>query len=709
MRAQILLTLIVVLLASTTIAQPVWTSLCGPEVGDVICFYSDSTHLYAGTRNGGIFRTGLQSADWELYGLPGHTINSIVADTVGHMFVASYDSGVYEWRSGQGWALMNNGIVGGKISHLLYSRVNGNLYAKGDRYPNDSVRYYRSTNNGETWLNIDNGLLSSSRGLGVAPDGSLYCVQNGAAYRSENNGTTWNRAGDIPIPPVTNNVKFRFYQDQVFVIDPGSGLYVSRSYYRGERWRNIPQATYVNDLQISDSGSIYVSTDTMHEVPYIGVYQWNDTTWVLRYSMPIGMVGNAFHIHNGDNRVFINTNNSYVYRSGVSSFSNFSNGIFASEIHSITISPNYVFCVRTGYEDTVCTSFHRYNPNAQHVPRWFEYPVSGWTNRPLIDYHNGVLAIISSGNFFYSTNQGYSWTTVNYPQPTDPHFIPSITNAPRNNRYAARGDSIYRSINNGLSWLPFYRTNGEIKSLFSMPCTPDSLHWYVFAGTRDTLYRMQENGLNLVRIYAHEINVMTKTFNGKLFAASNHGVQTSMDSGLTWQQTSVNRSIHSLISNSSGSVFAATDTGLIASTDLGESWFSFQGSMGAVRVIELQMDSVDVLYAGTRSNGVFWTNTPTVAVAEKPAWQTFDYQLFKNYPNPFNSSTTISYSLPTSTDVELSIFDVQGRVVERLVHGNLPAGMHTTQWNAQRYPSGTYFYRLQTKNRATVQRMELLK
>lgn len=72
--------------------------------------------------------------------------------------------------------------------------------------------------------------------------------------------------------------------------------------------------------------------------------------------------------------------------------------------------------------------------------------------------------------------------------------------------------------------------------------------------------------------------------------------------------------------------------------------------------------------------------------------------LFNNYPNPFNPLTNISFNLPTSGAVELSIYNLQGQKIATLINTKQSAGTHTVQWDASGYSSGIYFYRLVTEN-----------
>ena len=71
------------------------------------------------------------------------------------------------------------------------------------------------------------------------------------------------------------------------------------------------------------------------------------------------------------------------------------------------------------------------------------------------------------------------------------------------------------------------------------------------------------------------------------------------------------------------------------------------------------------------------------------------FALEQNFPNPFNPSTTISFVLPSKLLVNVKIYDVMGRVMAALVSEELPAGIHSRQWNASAFPGGVYFYRMQ--------------
>ncbi len=83
--------------------------------------------------------------------------------------------------------------------------------------------------------------------------------------------------------------------------------------------------------------------------------------------------------------------------------------------------------------------------------------------------------------------------------------------------------------------------------------------------------------------------------------------------------------------------------------------------------------------------------------------------LYHAYPNPFNPTTKIRYYLPKTSEVELTVFDVLGRQVKRLVDERQTPGFHNVEFDAAGVSSGTYFYRLKADGRILTKRMTLMK
>lgn len=121
--------------------------------------------------------------------------------------------------------------------------------------------------------------------------------------------------------------------------------------------------------------------------------------------------------------------------------------------------------------------------------------------------------------------------------------------------------------------------------------------------------------------------------------------------------------------------------------------------------------SITGLYAVDAFTGDFLNEAIITSIhesshAQLPAQVT----LSQNYPNPFNPTTTISFSLPSSSEVRLSVYDITGREVMVLMNGAMPAGQHTVPFNASgTLSSGVYLYRLQAGGEVHTRKMTLIK
>jgi hypothetical protein len=85
------------------------------------------------------------------------------------------------------------------------------------------------------------------------------------------------------------------------------------------------------------------------------------------------------------------------------------------------------------------------------------------------------------------------------------------------------------------------------------------------------------------------------------------------------------------------------------------------------------------------------------------------FDLAQNYPNPFNPSTNIQYSLSKSGPVTLKIFNLLGQEVSTLVNTTMAAGTYTVRWDASKFSTGVYIYRLTQNDKVLSQKLMLIK
>ena len=85
------------------------------------------------------------------------------------------------------------------------------------------------------------------------------------------------------------------------------------------------------------------------------------------------------------------------------------------------------------------------------------------------------------------------------------------------------------------------------------------------------------------------------------------------------------------------------------------------------------------------------------------------YELSQNYPNPFNPVTKIKFSIPKNEFVNLTVYDISGKEVEKLVSENQRAGIYEVSFKASELSSGVYFYKLNAGRYSEVKKMTLVK
>jgi hypothetical protein len=116
----------------------------------------------------------------------------------------------------------------------------------------------------------------------------------------------------------------------------------------------------------------------------------------------------------------------------------------------------------------------------------------------------------------------------------------------------------------------------------------------------------------------------------------------------------------------------------------------------------------DHIFAGT--NGIYKRPlSELIGIQQISIEVPSGFSLSQNYPNPFNPTTNIEFALLKSSFVKLVVFDMLGREVETLVSEELKAGAYKADWNASKYTSGVYFYKIIAGDYTETKKMILTK
>lgn len=165
----------------------------------------------------------------------------------------------------------------------------------------------------------------------------------------------------------------------------------------------------------------------------------------------------------------------------------------------------------------------------------------------------------------------------------------------------------------------------------------------------------------------------------------------------------------------------AVDYIFTSNNDGADSSVSFRKSLldSVAQMIGTTGDSVRCSWRAWAYNGfdsVASSNTFLITLVRVPVGITQisssvpeKFDLHHNYPNPFNPSTVIKFDVAKFQKVKITIYDVRGRAVEEIVNENLQPGSYQAVFNGVNYPSGAYYYRMETADYVQTRKMILVK
>ena len=154
-----------------------------------------------------------------------------------------------------------------------------------------------------------------------------------------------------------------------------------------------------------------------------------------------------------------------------------------------------------------------------------------------------------------------------------------------------------------------------------------------------------------------------------------------------------------------GGVWTQSGTKLVGTGAVGG---AYQGY--SVAISSNGSTAIEGGFSDNLSTGAAWVFiNPSIGITTISIEIPEKFSLSQNYPNPFNPSTNIRYELPKNGFVKLVVFDELGREIETLVNEKQTAGTYEATFDASKFSSGIYFYKLQTENFSETKKMILIK
>ena len=665
---------------------------------------------------------------WQKMGNPmSGTVNSITFNTAGNIFVGAPGSGIYRSTdNGNNWVPVNNGLLNLRITSLA-ANAKGDIFAGTDPVMTTGGGaafiggIFRSTDNGESWNKINNGLTDTViKVIMVSKKGNIFAgTYYNKVFCSTDNGDNWSEV-------FSSSTVLSLTADTSGSIFAGTGngqLYISND--EGKTWvqKNVTNYSLMA-LNSNGKGNIIAGTNGN------GVFRSTDNgnTWVGKLA---GMNVRAVS-SNSNGKLYAATSDSGVYCStdDGENWTKTNDGI-SGKIYNFGISPS-------GKLFSLTEAFGIYSSEDGGIS-WTQSNNGLTLNMEyissiVIDRDGYFLSATSSG-IYRSKDKGNKWLRVGYGKLDEPIQFLSVNS--KGDIFAGSINGVVRSLDNGVNW-----TRLTLYNNWAYTLAINSLG-HIYVGTVGGVFCSTDNGNNWKSIsnaLVHAIGFTSKgtillgstlrstdwgsswfetvspstsmffamavSDNDYIYAGTSNDIYRSIDGGNNWvKMDSLLINLRTLAADSKGNIFGGTSSkGIYSSSNYGAVW-NRDSSINSVS--SFYFDADGYVYAGTNL-GFLRSVNPVMAVNENKSLAK-DYSLSQNYPNPFNPSTTIKYTVGSHQFVSLKVFDVLGNEVSTLVNEEKSAGNYSVDFNASHLSSGVYFYTLKAGSFVESKKMIFLK
>jgi len=272
---------------------------------------------------------------------------------------------------------------------------------------------------------------------------------------------------------------------------------------------------------------------------------------------------------------------------------------------------------------------------------------------------------------------------------------------------------LYKTTNAGMNWDLIYGGGGWYGSgpLWSVCFVDTNIGWIISLGYnygQTRLLKTSDGGMNWVAqldtgFYSLKSVFFTNESVGWAIGAKWNGLPDqgvifgTTDGGENWiiQLAGVTNKLNDVNFIDENVGWTVGSGGIILhTTDAGINWIS-QSSGTTNDLYSVHFANENVGWAVGDSGIILkTTNGGVTNLADNNSVKPTDFLLYQNYPNPFNPITNISYTLPSESQIKLSVYNLLGELVETIVNKNQVAGKYDTAWNAGNHPSGVYIYTL---------------
>jgi photosystem II stability/assembly factor-like uncharacterized protein len=754
----------IILLAACTIPisseanENEW-SVTGPAGGSVKCIEIHPQNwqiIYIGTIQNGIYKTTDAGGIWHHVETPDQLVcmrriaihpdapDTIYATSTAGIF-KSPDSGIH-------WTKLYppQGPDNEYEAFLVHPDDPTLLFAGGP------LNEWMSTNSGQSWSQINVPHLVGVADLAVDPSNThvIYMVTNTAfyghvIYKSTDRGQSWS--------DIQNNISGVLFGESI-AIDPQNTeiLYLGlsnpdgldnclfKSTNGGQLWSDIspPNLTEftVTKVIISPLGNntIYVSTRND------GFFGSTDggTSWTKMINGLKVIKLPTMEIDATGNTIYLGTYYDGIYRStdGGGSWQKISDNVNLAPSLGIAVFPDdpsraYLAAANGLFRtENLGSSWEYVETDAPlyHIIGDVDIDALIASDVYIISGHRHWVPYLETG-FYSSTDNGATWFFFNDGLPGDISYREIVISylGPESWRIFLRAfPDIYFSDDMAQHWNICASGLPPDNRFTAIEVSPSNQSVIIAGDSYNRVYRSQDRGdnwnqlVNLPVMGDYGINDIAIHPNNpdQIYVASGDaGLFVSTDGGQSWVDSNNDLPLDPdfpVVSgiainpyNPSNMFVCSFHYGIYQTHNGGQSWEPFNDGLDTTTsggYIEFAAGDTNQIYFASADRSV-WTITRVATAIDDDSNPLPSYTRLGIFPNPFNSSTSISFTLGEPGLVSLSVYNIRGQRITELFRGIRQAGEHSISWDASGYPSGVYFARLEAGGSSQTAKMVLLK
>lgn len=690
----------------TTDAGLTWTTLTrtpGSNKGYWHILFTDANTGYVAGDEGIIKKTTDAGITWTTQNSGvSYLITKLVAINSTTIVGVGYGSNNYRvlktTNGGTTWTEKNSGSTSIFLSACY---AGSNIIYAG----NAAGAVYKSTDAGETWSTVTSPTTKSIYGLYfISTTVGFVCDQYGHLFKTTNGGTSWNALTN-GVPDGIYLYGLWFTNSNIGFASGSSGILLKTT-DGGGTWASVSKGTeaYIAGAWFTDANTGYIG-DMFTPSIYKSINGGIDWT-----KLNTGTTGGIFDLY------FPDANTGYGCTDAPAFIKTTNAGGTWTQV-SLTslLGSNVPFAISfpaaaTGYMAAGPIIIKTTNSGTDWTSKKSDFSQS-LNSCYFVDANTGFVAG-AEGFISKTTDGGSTWTTQTS---NTSNILYSIAFVNHSTGFAC-GDAgtLLKTTNGGTTWskdsLTIY-TLYKVKILSASAILTCGSGGVIFqsADGGDTWTGNPVGGYNNLYticnygsiewamgdqgfIYKNNIPlpVELSSFNAKALGR---------DINLYWStESEINCSLFMIEKKSGTGIWKVIQKINASGNSYSRKSYSFTDKDAAAEIQSYRLKIVD-------NDGSFRYSS----IINVEATVVVRFSLEQNYPNPFNPVTNIRYSVSEKTRVTLTIYNMMGEKVEVLADRIVDAGLHTVNWNAERYPSGVYCYELKTDKYISVKKLTLIK